>query len=217
MFRRGTQPRMGNGERPPATEPAAGAPEQRAGARREAEAMAVGAMPAGIADWSGVLLGTVAALGLLAALSILGTGFGIESVETEGVDAFGQVTTSAGVWGVITFPAAMLVGAYLGAVTSSMGGPLAGGIFGLVIWALSVLAIALLAGIDAGPLFGLVGKVFSDISLVFGATAGGEGVTVSNDGAWWTIAALGGGLVAAIVGGALGGTTPIERMLQMRP
>lgn len=212
MFRRGTQPRMGNGERPPAPEQAQAQPGQGAVARPEPRAIAVAELPMGIADWGGVLLGAVVALGLLAALSILGTGFGIEVIETEGVNAFGQVSTEAGVWGVITFPAAMLVGAYLGAVTASMGGPLAGGIFGLVIWALSVLAIALLAGIDAGPLFGLVGKVFSDISLVFGAAGASEGVTVTNDGAWWTIAALGGGLAAAVVGGALGGTTPIERM-----
>lgn len=215
MFRRGTQPRAGNGERPPSAE-AQQAPPGAAARPEAAEAVAIAGMPVSLADWGSVLLGTVTALGLLALLSILGTGFGIEVIETEGVNAFGTVTTSAGIWGAITFAAALLVGAYVGALTSSMGGPAAGGIFGLVIWASTLVVLALLAGIDAGPLFGLVGKVFSDISLVFGAAATGEGVTVSNDGAWWTVAALAGGLVAAIIGGSGGGFTPIER-LQTRP
>ncbi len=127
-----------------------------------------------------VVVGTICALGIWLLLHALGRTMGLTHIDDGIVPG---AADSAGAWGAVSSLVALLGGAFVASRASGPMNRVAGGLHGIIVWALCALIAAGMALIEAGTAASMADNGEAP-SALFGA--------------------LFGGLVASLAGGALG-------------
>ena len=121
-------------------------------------------------SWGAVIAGAVVAAATTLLLSLLGTGFGLASIQDFGSTS--SETTNpgvgAGIWTIINLALSMVLGGYVASRLSGTHSHLDGELHGITVWALAIL-IGLLA--SAHALSGLLGGVSFSVGQAVGPTA----------------------------------------------
>jgi hypothetical protein len=118
-----------------------------------------------------VIAGAVVAAATTLLLSLLGTAFGLASIQDFGSTS-SETTTSgvgAGIWTIINLALSMVLGGYVASRLSGTHSHLDGELHGITVWALAIL-IGLFA--SAHALSGLLGGVGFGVGQAVGPTAG---------------------------------------------
>jgi hypothetical protein len=133
-------------------------------------------------SWGGIWGGVLVALGLLMLLTALGIAIGVTALQPTDTDA-STVGTGAGIWGGLSLLIALFVGGMastrMGAITDR-----ATGFFeGALVWVVSLLLMAYLAGSGIGMLasgaFRFVGGATETLGAVVQSQPGGADIDVS--------------------------------------
>ena len=122
-------------------------------------------------SWGAVIAGAVVAAATTLLLSLLGTAFGLASIQ-DFASTSGETTTSgvgAGIWTIINLALSMVLGGYVASRLSGTHSHLDGELHGITVWALAIL-IGLFA--SAHALSGLLGGVGFGVGQAVGPTAG---------------------------------------------
>ena len=144
------------------------------------------------AIWSGFLL----LLGALALLSIFGIALGLGTPE---------VGTAAVIWGAIVLIVSSFIGGWFAGWTSGLKGAATGALNGAIVWALLIAASVVLAALGAAGVLGALANLgIISPQVGPGAVPSPETLQVQA-GAWGTLVALLLSLIAAVVGGVIGG------------
>lgn len=159
-------------------------------------------------QWGPIIAGSLAALGALLLLTVLGIAIGSSAIE-PGADVT-DWGTGAGIWGGISALASLFIGGWVAAKTAAVDGPFAGLMNGLMAALATIVALLVAASLGLDNALGFLGGNLSNLAnFTQDATANGQVTTngTFNDiekGAWGTLIALLLGLGAAALGGLLG-------------
>lgn len=159
-------------------------------------------------QWGPIVAGSLAALGSLLVLTILGIAIGSSAVE-PGTDVT-DWGTSAGIWGGVSALVALFIGGWVAAKTAAVDGSFAGIMNGLMAALATIVALLVAAALGLDNALGFLGGNLSNLAnFTQNATVNGQVTNNStfNDiekGAWGTLLAIALGLGAAALGGLLG-------------
>lgn len=159
---------------------------------RERHEATVGMHPGDLVGWGAIWAGFIAFMGVLILLSLLGAGIGLGDPQAVG-------TTVAGIWGAIVLLVAAFIGGWISGLTSSLKGGGIGALHGAMVWGL-VLVISLV--LTAFGVAGVLG-VLADFGVVLSPQV--DPLT-AQPVVWGMLVALVISLLAAVFGGALGGS-----------
>ncbi|MFW5966105.1 MAG: YrzE family protein [Persicimonas sp.] len=158
-------------------------------------------VPPSRASWGAIFAGTLVALGVSFLLSLLGGAIGFSGMEPgQGAATMEQFSTPAGIWLIFQIVISLFVGGWVAGRLAGKPRSLDGVLNGGVVWALTVLL----------ALFGLTTVATNIIGGLTNITQEGAAATegVAADaiasGMWWTLFAVGLGLLAACIGGWIG-------------
>jgi hypothetical protein len=115
--------------------------------------------------WGSIVGGTVAALGIAALLYSLGLALGLSAIDPDDPGSLKPSSIFTGVWALIVSLVALFVGGYVAARGASALTRMAGGLHGLVMWGLTVVAgMWLLGNVVSGLLSGaaVMGRTATD-------------------------------------------------------
>ena len=159
-------------------------------------------------QWGPIIAGSLAALGSLLVLTLLGIAIGSSAIE-PGADVT-DWGTGAGIWGGISALASLFIGGWVAAKTAAVDGPFAGLMNGLMAALATIVALLVAAAPGLDNALGFLGGNLSNLAnFTQDATANGQvtGNPAFDDlekGAWGTLLAVLLGLGAAALGGLLG-------------
>jgi hypothetical protein len=131
--------------------------ERRAAERRRVAYPPVARVPAdGMrVSWGGIWGGVLVVMGLLLLLTALGMAVGVSALESGSTQDADKLVTGAGIWGA----ASLLVSLFVGGMTSTRIGAVydrtTGFFEGALVWVMSLLLMASLAGSGLGLLDGM--------------------------------------------------------------
>ena len=156
--------------------------ERRHHERRQGWTAAVVATDGMRVSWGGIWGGVLVALGVLMLLTALGLAIGVTAVD-PGQTASSTIGAGAGIWGSLSLLIALFVGGLaatrIGAITDRT----TGFFEGALVWVVSVLIMAYLAGSGVGMLasgaFRLVGGATQALGAAVQTQGGGANVDVS--------------------------------------
>lgn len=167
-------------------------------------------------SWSAVLAGTVVALAIHSALSILGLGIGLGAVDPHNhKHPIKGVPTMLLVWMFVAGLVSLFAGGW---VSGRMSGTAVfdSTVHGVITWSLATVVLAALAGTSAGYLIGgtfrLLGAGVSAVGSVVGGAANAAGHVAG--GAMSAAGSVAGGTAAAAGGAAAAASNLPQDMLQ---
>jgi hypothetical protein len=145
--------------------------------------------------WGPIFAGLVAAMSTLILLSLLGLAIGLTA--WDGTGALANFGLAAGIWGAVSALLAFMLGGWVAARSSAVGGQGTGAFNGAMVWALTLTFMLFLIGGGVGPLLGMAGTEVTGAAVVVP-------VEQAAQAAWGTLLPLLLGLGAAALGGFLG-------------
>ena len=162
--------------------------------------------------WGPVFAGFFVALSLSVLLGVLGVAFGIQLASPTGAAEVSG--TGAAIWAAVVLIVSFFVGGWLAARTTAISTPEVGLIHGVAVWAVT---IAVLLVLGALGIAGVVSVVTGQGGPATAPAAPGSALSLAQGAAWGTFIAMLLGLVAAAIGGYVGGkNTGYERATQPR-
>lgn len=159
-------------------------------------------------QWGPIIAGSLAALGTLLVLTILGIAIGSSAIE-PGADVT-DWGTGAGIWGGLSALASLFIGGWVAAKTAAVDGPFAGLMNGLMAALTTIVALLVAAALGLDNALGFLGGNLSNLAnftndaTVNGQVADNGAFNDLERGAWGTLLAVLLGLGAAALGGLLG-------------
>lgn len=126
-------------------------------------------------QWGPIIAGLFTALTLFLLLTVLGIGLGASVLDPA--NAGDEIGTWAAIWGAFTALASFLVGGWVAAKTSAVGGSFGGLMNGLMVGAAGIILIVYMTTTGLGNLFGTISSNVGDIANLAGEVAQQEGVT----------------------------------------
>lgn len=179
-------------------------------------------VPSDKVRWGPILAGLVSALSTLLVLEVLGVAVGLtaaagdpNATATNANNVANNYGTGAAIWAAVSALIAFFLGGYIAGRTTAARNEGKGWLNGALVWAVALPLLLWLAGSGASGFLNAIGfnlnGFFNTINPSNPASPTNNPGTVQNateaarNGAWWTLLALLLGLLAASLGGFLGG------------
>lgn len=169
--------------------------------------------------WGPIVAGMFVALAILVWTSILARAVGFGFSPIQGRTA--NYETGAIIWGTVAAFIAFGIGAFLAAQWAGLRGSGRSMLHGFLVWAVGVTVLIYGLGTTIGPMLGTTSPETTGAGVIHAVqTPGATDIPAVPPGrispaAWWMLLSITAGLLAALVGGALGsrryGTTYSER------
>jgi hypothetical protein len=145
--------------------------------------------------WGPVLAGVFFTLAVMIMLTILA--FAVQ-VSTIGALATNGVLTGAGIWSGVAMLVSLFFGSLIAGRTSGLRDAFAGGINGLIVWAVTIFLAIVLSALGAAN---LLGSVIGGFGIFAG---GGTAAANASTTAWVVFGALLISAIVAVLGGVVG-------------
>lgn len=171
-------------------------------------------------SWGGIFGGVLVALGVLLLLAALGLAVGISAAQ-PGETEPGALGTGAGIWAGVSLLLALFIGGMVSTRIGAIFDRTTGVFEGVLVWVVSVLLVAYLAGSGAGmlvggasELLGSAGAAVGEMQQLYDKAAGAIAQNAqriqpqASAAAWISFGALVISLLAAVLGAMAGRRRP---------
>ena len=171
-------------------------------------------------SWAGIFGGVLVALGVLLLLAALGLAVGISAAQ-PGESEAGALGTGAGIWAGVSLLLALFIGGMVSTRIGAIFDRTTGVFEGALVWVVSVLLVAYLAGSGAGmlvggasELLGSAGAAVGEMQQLYDKAAGAIAQNAqriqpqASAAAWISFGALVISLLAAVLGAMAGRRRP---------